>query len=220
MAQMHPIESLSHSKTSPDCGSEHRRKVSADLESQSDSVPLSPPAKSTHTLGVMLILMPIMWIIIITFFAAWGAFDGFLCLTLGHVVLQAAHHDGYDAPLASSMNAGALGGLILRGAIGVVTLPVLSCMSEERRKAWRRSPSKILGGLMVGTALAAAVGPIGVAILHHISVGDTLDLTNAARAGALGIVIAYLIYFAFFSFLALFALICTQLCRVCLVSTS
>ncbi|KAH7923207.1 hypothetical protein BV22DRAFT_1130816 [Leucogyrophana mollusca] len=212
------IESHSQLKTSLDCSSEHRRKVSADLESQPDSVPHSPPIASTHTLGVMLILMPMMWIVIITFFAAWGAFDGFLCLTLGHVVLQAAHRDGYGAPLASSMNAGAMGGSILRGAIGAITLPVLSCMGEEKRKAWKWSPSKILGGLLVSTALATAAGPIGVAILRGVGTGDTLDPTNAAQAGALGSVIASFIYFAFFSFLAVFGMICTQVCRVCLLS--
>lgn len=101
----------------------------------------------------------------------------FLYLITGHAILRATHHDGYDAPISSSVRVGALGGLI-------VTLPaIILCVCR------RKGPVFLLLSLCIDTLIGAMAGAFGALVLNPRLSGHMLDALHASRAGALGAVI-------------------------------
>ncbi|EPT05464.1 hypothetical protein FOMPIDRAFT_1044799 [Fomitopsis schrenkii] len=128
------------------------------------------------------------------------ALHGFLALTLGQAVLRAVHPGdaGYTTSIRATMQIGALGGGVM-GIIlwTVVLLALLIAVLGGRLDGFSRwmntstgTIRKDISALALYTAVGAASGPLGVAILrHHRSAderADMLDVANAARAGALG----------------------------------
>ena len=128
------------------------------------------------------------------------AFHGFIGLTLGQAVLRAIHPNetGYATSIRATMQIGALGGGVM-GIIlwTVILLGLLFAVLSGDLKGFSRSMNtstqtirKSVGALAVYTAVGAASGPLGVAILkHHRSASeraDMLGVADAARAGAFG----------------------------------
>ena len=128
------------------------------------------------------------------------AFHGFIGLTLGQTVLRAIHPNdaGYATSIRTTMQTGALGGGIM-GIIlwTVVLLSLLLAVLAGHLEGFRSlmnastaSTRKAIGTLAFYTAVGAASGPLGVAILkHHRSLdgrADLLDVADAARVGAFG----------------------------------
>lgn len=125
------------------------------------------------------------------------AFHGFIGLTLGQAVLHTIHPDnaGYATSTRATMQIGALGGGVLGIILStVVLLALLVAVLRGDLKAFTRrmNPStttvpRVIGTLAFYTAVGAASGPLGVAILkHHRTADDMLDVANAARVGAFG----------------------------------
>ncbi|KAH9914602.1 uncharacterized protein B0H18DRAFT_1044615, partial [Fomitopsis serialis] len=127
------------------------------------------------------------------------AFSGFLALTLGQAVLRATHpgDPSYATNIRSTMQIGAVGSGVLGVAIWTVILMALLLATLARKvKTFANmmnmstSIRKDLGSLAFYTAVGAASGPLGVAILkHHRSASeraDMLDVSHAAKAGAFG----------------------------------
>ncbi|KAH9830299.1 uncharacterized protein C8Q71DRAFT_373818 [Rhodofomes roseus] len=127
------------------------------------------------------------------------ALNGFLGLVLGQAVLRAIHpgDPGYATSVRSTMQIGAVGSGVLGVAIWAVVLMLLCLAAVSRNvKGFARTMNmstsirKDLGSLAFYTAVGAASGPLGVAILkHHRSASqraDMLNVSDAARVGALG----------------------------------
>ena len=98
----------------------------------------------------------------------------FLYIITGQAILRAAHLEGYEAPISSSVKIGAMGGVAL-------TLPaIFFCI--HRRHGFVFAMWSIAVDILIG----AMAGPIGIAILAHRLREKLLDPLHAARAGALG----------------------------------
>ncbi|KAH9830321.1 uncharacterized protein C8Q71DRAFT_375011 [Rhodofomes roseus] len=125
--------------------------------------------------------------------------NGFLGLVLGQAVLRAIHpgDPGYATSVRSTMQIGAVGSGVLCVAIWAVVLMLLCLAAVSRNvKGFARTMNmstsirKDLGSLAFYTAVGAASGPLGIAILkHHRNASqraDMLNVSDAARVGALG----------------------------------
>lgn len=124
---------------------------------------------------------------------------GFLFLITGHSILRRTDLAGYDFPLQSSMQVGAVGGAIFTPALLVLGAIIHKIIpsdaqdsDEEREDGW--TPPEKTGfhrfletclTLTGSSGLGAAAGAIGSAVLR-IHGKTTMDSLHAARAGALG----------------------------------
>lgn len=98
-------------------------------------------------------------------------------LTLGHIILRATHHAGYDFPLNGTEKIGGIGGLV-----GGVALSLIPASGNAELQIYTLSVSTVL--------LGAVTGAIGSAILtKHGHRDEILNPRHAATAGALGGVI-------------------------------
>ncbi|KAH9914980.1 uncharacterized protein B0H18DRAFT_1043542 [Fomitopsis serialis] len=122
--------------------------------------------------------------------AGMFAFIGFAGLTLGHGVLSAIYPGDlrYAASIRSTMQVGAVGSAVLGAAIGIVFVFVLIVGDVDVKSL--NAPGARRVTLVFYTAIGAASGALGVAILEHnkgvMERGDMLNRTGAARAGAFG----------------------------------
>ncbi|KAF9243524.1 hypothetical protein BU15DRAFT_59893 [Melanogaster broomeanus] len=177
-------------------------EAAADVERQAGSniqlhtlLPLSPGADSVsqpvpsrplsvlnnywETMTTMLTLL-----LIIALIASIGALSGFLSIIIGHSILRATHHAGYDVPLSSSMKVGAEGGAIVTLAF-ITCLPLWLQLGYQENKMQRAILRLINAAFSV--AMSAASCALGVVLLHrHAPQVLTLSITHATRAGALG----------------------------------
>lgn len=161
------------------------------ISARSSIFVLQDPSLENHTITMSAI--GTFFLVILSFACNLGglAFAGFLDLIVGHAILRATHHAGYDLPLNGSMKIGAVGGVVG----GIALSLALSCLGrggddddDEKPKAF--SVIRSIISVPTSTVFGAVAGALGSVILAKHGLRDEiLNPSHAASAGALGGVI-------------------------------